>query len=70
MATNYDMVVETMKEFPRCHLSIHGVESIDAALDIAKSITDEKASIEVIGTAFTVGVDLGGGGTMTIFVPR
>ena len=70
MATNYDMVVETMKEFPRCHLSIHGVESIDAALDIAKSITDEKASIEVTGTAFAVGVDIDGGGTMTIFVSR
>jgi len=70
MATNYDMVVETMKEFPRCHLSIHGVESIDAALDIAKSITDEKPTIDVTERAFAVGADLGGGGTLTIFVSR
>jgi hypothetical protein len=70
MATNYEVLIETMREFPRCHVSIHGVTSLNAAVNIIDHITGEDAEVRTQDTAFAVHGKLDGGGDVVVFVPH
>jgi hypothetical protein len=68
---NVEKLMQMLEDYPRAHISIHGVDRIEEAIERVSWITDKNPEVSSGNDAYWVMGRLGdGGGTITVFVSK